>query len=362
MKATIGWSLLLCGLGLAACRGFADPPAVDHSQLMVYQASDGQRPVHTAEDWALRRQQIIAGMEAVMGSLRDRSQLPPLDVKVVGQIECDGYTQLSITYLAGEDRVPACLLLPKDRPAGKRLPAAVALHQTTNVGKKEVAGEAGLPNLAYAKELAQRGWVVLAPDYPSFGDYPCDFRDRQYASGTIKGIFNHMRAVDLLQARDEVDPNRIAAIGHSLGGHNAMFLGAFDVRVKAIVASCGWTPFHDYFGGKLDGWTSDRYMPRIRTVYGLDPNRVPFDFYEVAAAFAPRAFFSNSPTGDSNFDVRGVRKAEAKAREVFGLLGAADRLQVRYPDCGHDFPPAIRREAYAFLDRILEHTPTRQVP
>ena len=50
-------------------------------------------------------------------------------------------------------------------------------------------------------------------------------------------------------------------------------------------------------------------MPKLKTVYELDPDRVPFDFYEVVAALAPRAFFSNSPISDSNFDVAGVRKA-----------------------------------------------------
>ena len=40
--------------------------------------------------------------------------------------------------------------------------------------------------------------------------------------------------------------------------------------------------------GKLKGWTSPRYMPRIETVYALQPARVPFDFPEVVAALAPR--------------------------------------------------------------------------
>ncbi len=130
-----------------------------------------------------------------------------------------------------------------------------------------------------------------------------------------------------------------------------MFLAAFDSRVKAVVSSCGWTTFAEYHGGKLDGWAGERDMPRLRTVYGLDLGRAPFDFDEVAAAIAPRAFFSNSPLRDDNFAVAGVRKAEAKAREVFSLLGAADQFVVRYPDAAHDFPPEVRMEAYAFLDR-----------
>ena len=184
----------------------------------------------------------------------------------------------------------------------------------------------GQADQRYGRELAERGYVVLAPDYPSFGDYPCDFSDPRFASGSLLGVFNHMRCIDLLVARDDVDAGRIGVIGHSLGGHNAMFLAAWDERVKATVSSCGWTPFHDYKQGKLKGWDQDRYMPRIRTEFGLDPDRVPFDFYEVVAAIAPRAFLSISPLGDDNFDVAGVRRAIPAAEEVYQLLRAGDYL------------------------------------
>jgi hypothetical protein len=35
---------------------------------------------------------------------------------------------------------------------------------------------------------------------------------------------------------------------------------------------------------------------------------------------------------------------------------------VRYPDAGHDFPPAIRKEVYEFIDRALHHTPSNTNP
>ena len=360
--------LLIAILRCAEQQGFTDDRnvsgGVDHARLMVYWDAGGQeRPVKTPQDWAVRRRQILAGMEAALGPLPDRSKLPPLDMRVTARVEGDTFTRLTVSYQAeANDRVPAYLFLPKNRPAGRRVAAMLALHQTTAIGKGEVAGLGGSANLHYGIELAQRGYVVLAPDYPSFGDYKHDFRKSKYVSGSMKGIFNHIRGVDLLQSLDEVDPQRIGAIGHSLGGHNAMFVGVFDERLKVIVSSCGWTPFHDYYGGKIAGWTSDRYMPRLRDVYGLDPNRVPFDFYEVVAALAPRAFFSNSPLKDGNFAAAGVKKAEPKAREVFVLLGAADQLQIRYPDAGHDFPPEIRREAYQFIDRALGHAPARRAP
>ncbi len=345
---------------------WADDAAVmpmNHAELMVYRTPDGQlRPVRTREDWAIRRRQIIAGMEQVMGKLPERPKTPP-KVVIIDRLAGDGYVRVNLKYQVSDDvYVPAHLYLPEKRPAGRRSPAMLALHGTSPLGKLVVAGKGPTPNRGYAVELAQRGYVVLAPDYPSMGDYPCDFKDDKFASGSMMAIVNHMRGVDLLQAREEVDPQRIGVIGHSLGGHNSMFLGVFDTRVKVIVSSCGWTPFHDYYGGDLKGWAQDRYMPRIRNVYGLNADRMPFDFYEVAAALAPRAFFSNSPLHDDNFDVRGVRKAEPKIREVYALLGAADRLQIVHPDAEHDFPVAVRREAFAFIDRILEHTPTWNVP
>jgi dienelactone hydrolase len=293
-------------------------------------------------------------MQEVMGPLPDRSHLPPLDVKVTEELTTENFTRRSLSFVLkeGQHRIPVYLFIPTSATPGKRLPAMLALHQTTPTGKAETAGM-GKPNMAYGLELARRGYVVLCPDYPSFGDYACEFKDPAYVSGTMLGIFGHMRCVDLLQSLPEVDPERIGVIGHSLGGHNAMFVAVFDQRLKVVVSSCGWTPFADYYGGKLKGWSNPRYMPRINSVYNLDPNQMPFDFYEVAAAIAPRPFFSNSPLHDHNFDVAGVRKAEAQARKVYELFHAADSLRVRCPDCLHDFPPEVRAEAYAFIDSVL---------
>ena len=339
--------------GMLPCLA-AEPSGIDHSRLLVYRGqAGGEHSVKTPADWAKRRRQIVDGMQQAMGPLPSRTALPPLDMRVRSQTDGDGFTRLSIDFLTEKnDRLPALLYRPKATRLAKRA-AILALHPTSPLGKHRVTKKGGAPNRAYAYELARRGYVVIAPDYPSFGDYAYDFESDDYVSGTMKGIFNHMRCVDLLQSLPEVDPKRIGAIGHSLGGHNAMFVGVFDTRISVIVSSCGWTPFHDYYGGKIAGWTSDRYMPLLKTRYKLDPDRVPFDFYEVVAALAPRSFFSSSPLRDSNFDVRGVKKAIPKAREVYRLLGQADALQLRTPDCEHDFPTETRQETYRFIDQAL---------
>jgi pimeloyl-ACP methyl ester carboxylesterase len=333
-------------------------PKLDHARLMSYLDGHGlEQSVLTPADWARRRREILDGMQEAMGRLPDRSHLPPLEMQVKERAKGDGFARLSISYVLGSgragQRVPAFLLIPDAAPNGKRLPAMLALHQTTPMGKAEVVG-LGKPNMAYGAELARRGYVVLCPDYPSFGDYACDFSDPAFVSGTMLGIAGHMRGVDLLQSLPQVDPDRIGAIGHSLGGHNAIFLAAFDSRIKVCVSSCGWTPFADYYGGKIAGWAGPRYMPRLRDVYHLDPSQVPFDFDEVIAAIAPRAFFSNSPLYDDNFSVAGVKKAVPEIEKVYHLLHADRALEVVHPDCAHDFALEVREQAYRFIDSALK--------
>ncbi len=337
--------------------------------LLYLQDAKGRiKPVRTKAEWKRKRQQILDSMQMVMGKIPDRSGLPSLNLQITDSFKEKTYTRLTINFaVAKNERISAYLYIPYQKDTSKKLPAMVVLHGTGDPGKKLVDGESPLANRAIAKELAQRGYVVIAPDYPSYGDLKdYDFDNDRYESGTMKGIFDHMRCVDLLQARKEVDAERIGVIGHSLGGHNAMFAGAFDKRLKVVVSSCGWTLFDYYnigeeqskrYGGRLGPWAQKRYMPLFLDKYKLDGSKIPFDFDEVIAAIAPRPFFSNSPLNDANFEVKGVIKGIAEAAKVYRFLKAEGNLQVRYPDAKHDFPPEVRLEAYRFIDRILKHTP-----
>jgi dienelactone hydrolase len=310
-------------------------------------------PPRTVEEWARRREQILANMQLVMGPLPDVSHKVPLDVKVSDVVELPKYVRKKLTFaVENEDRVPAYLLIPKERKG--KLPGVLVLHQTIAIGKDEPAGLGKQENKRIGVHLVERGYVVLCPDYPSFGEYRYDFAKSKFASGSMKAIWNNMRAIDLLVSLPEVDGERIGCIGHSLGGHNTMFTAVFDTRIKACVSNCGFTSFPKYYGGKLKGWTSDRYMPRIASIYEMKPEKMPFDFPDVVAALAPCAFLASAPLHDDNFEVSGVRDCIAAARPVYELLGAKDKLAANYPDCKHDFPLEVRKAAYEWLDRWLK--------
>lgn len=338
----------------------------DEGDLLTYKNSSGrEKAIKSAADWKLKRTHILRGMESIMGELPSRDNQPPMNVQYIDSVDGNGYTRYSIKFTAAYNEiVTAFLYIPDKKNGQKKRPAMLALHETDAIGKKSVDGQGHNANLGYGKESAERGYVVIAPDYPDFGDSKgYDFQSDRYQSGTMKAIFNNMRCVDLLQARADVDPDRIGVIGHSLGGHNSIFTAAFDVRLKVVVSSCGWTLFHDYFngdstalhkyGGKLWAWAQDRYMPLIRDKYNLDPDKLPIEFDEIIAAIAPRAFFSSSPVNDANFNVEGVKKGIDNVLQVYKLLGVAENLRAVYPDSKHDFPFSARWQAYRFIDSVF---------
>jgi dienelactone hydrolase len=352
-------ALVVAALSLLLAQGEA-PFYADKQDLLTY-LDPGlvSHPVRSLSDWNVRRSHILQNMEKVMGPLPDVTP-PGLDVEFGPVEDLPGFRRRLITFVsevpsAGKpDRVPAFLLLPKEIKDGSRSPAVLCLHQTTRIGKGEPAGLGGKPDLHYAAELAGRGFVTLAPDYPNFGDYTFDPYAHGYVSATMKAIVNHRRAIDLLRSLPEVDPDKIGVIGHSLGGHNSLYLAAFDPRVKAVVTSCGFNSFSKYKGGDLTGWSHKGYMPRIAEVYSKDPARMPFDFTEILGVLAPRPVFINAPVGDSNFEVSGVKDCEAAAGQIYDkVFHARDRLVALYPQAGHEFPSAIRQQAYSFLERWL---------
>lgn len=352
-------------------------PAFSFSQnLLTYAGKTGHvKTVKTLYDWQIKRNQILDSMQALFGKLPANPDRPPFntnspalpafDVKIKDSLQTNFYIRYNILFtVAPEEEVTAYLYIPHHK-RGVKLPAMLALHQTEAIGKGSVDGQGIYLNLAYAKELAQRGYVVIAPDYPGFGDQKnYDFTKDRYESGVMKAIFNNIRCIDYLQTRAEVDPERIGAIGHSLGGHTAMYTAAFEPRIKVIVSSCGWTLnsyYNNYneemrkkFGSRLWGYAQERYSPLALTRYHLKLENMPFDFDDVIAALAPRPFFSNSPIHDANFNVEGVRVGIAHAAEVYHFLNADSSLQVRYPVESHDFPPLIRYEAYDFIDQYLK--------
>ncbi|HNU51953.1 MAG TPA: alpha/beta hydrolase [Verrucomicrobiota bacterium] len=358
---------LLLGFATTALLSAATPPPaparLDRADLLVYRDRQGaMRPVRSVHDWKRRRAEILRGMQDVMGPLPDRSKRCPLEMIVLEETDAGDHVRRLITYQSEPGgRVPAYLLIPKQALTGKgRFPGVLCLHPThATLGHRMVVGLGPDANRSYALELARRGYVTLAPSYPLLADYQPDLAALGWQSGTLKAVWDNRRGLDLLDSLPYVRHGRYGAIGHSLGGHNAVFTAVFDDRIRAVVSSCGLDSFLDYYGGDPQrwapeqGWCQTRYMPRL-TAYAGRLEDIPFDFHELIAALAPRPVLLSAPLHDSNFQWTSVDRIAAAAASVYRLYRKPDLLRLEHPDCPHDFPEPMRTLAYELFDRVLQ--------
>jgi hypothetical protein len=316
-------------------------------------------PVKTVADWQPRRAAILSAMQEIMGPLPGTEKRCALDMKVEEETDCGSYVRRLITYSSEPGgRVPAYLLIPRSAlrtPA----PAVLCLHPTENtIGHKVVVGLGGKPNRQYAAELAERGFVTLAPSYPLLANYQPDIKALGWESGTMKAIWDNIRGLDLLESLPSVKRGGFGAIGHSLGGHNSVYTAVFDQRIKVIVSSCGLDSYCDYYDGNPKnwqpekGWCQTRYMPKLANYAGRLAD-IPFDFHEMIGALAPRVCFINAPLKDSNFKWDSVDRIVAAAMPVYQLHGKPQNLLVEHPDCDHDFPDSMREKAYRLFETHL---------
>ncbi len=219
----------------------------------------------------------------------------PLNARTVHVQEEKNIRYEKVAYETEPDElVSAYVLIPKNRQA--HAPAIFCHHQHggdfTN-GKSEVIGKSGNPLQAYAKELAERGYITFAPDAKCFeervviGLEGAD-NERFEASRLVllgqclqrRMVWDIIRGIDYLVTREDVDSRRIGCIGHSLGGQESMFGAVFDRRIRAVVSSCGFSTYKAIVRDKINH-NQGLYIPGI-----LQYTDIP----EIAAMIAPRPF------------------------------------------------------------------------
>lgn len=285
-------------------------------------------------------------------------------LEIIHEEKLDGYLRRKISYEVGEgETITAYLLQPNElvHPA----PAILALHQTTASGKNEVVGLNGSPDFAYGHELTLRGYVVLAPDYLTAGERIYPGKD-SFDSGPFyekypewsmvgKNLEDSRSAVDVLCMLDGVDRDRIGVIGHSHGGHNAIFVAALDKRVKVTASNCGMSVFSEE-KERLE-WSLEKgyiYFPKLRK-YFLESLPPPFDLHEVAALIAPRPWLNISSYFDFAYgNQEFLAEVGTQLYQVYDLLGASSAFGYFMHGNNHSFPKWARALAYAWLDHWLK--------
>jgi dienelactone hydrolase len=276
----------------------------------------------------------------------------PLDAVLLETADCGLYVRETIEYaVEADERVKSFLLVPKH--INRTVPAIFAHHQHASqfhLGKSEVVGLKGDADQAYASELAERGYVVVAPDALAFEE-----RNWSNASGyaeyfelatrlvqgrtlLAKCLHDVSVALDYLVARPEVDRLRIGFIGHSYGGKMAIWAPAFDNRIRASVSNCGCVNYKQSLI-RDTGVQMEFCLPGVLQ-FG--------DVEDIVRLVAPRALLLQA-TSDDRWS-RGANAIFEHAESSF----PKGKLKLGCWPGGHVFTQEMRQAAYLFLDEHLK--------
>jgi dienelactone hydrolase len=160
----------------------------------------------------------------------------PIDIKQIAVQDHKRATICDITYASPKGGVvPAYLVVPKGKGP---FPAVIWGHwyweNSAMRNRKEFFDEATV--------LAQADVLSLLPDGPVArpghvtNNEPLN---EQQITDIVQAVVDMRRGLDLLLARDDVDPKRIAFVGHSYHASAGGILSGVDRRFKAFVLMAG---------------------------------------------------------------------------------------------------------------------------
>ena len=232
-------------------------------------------------------------------------------------------------------------------------------------------GEGPFPLLLTAPRFYQRYWaedaldrgyaVCLFPgvdshhreeNYPGFESVWQKFRD-EYPGSTWTEISTKgwlaSRCIDYLLSEDsvtDIDPSKVAIIGFSRYGKQAMIAAAFDPRISCVVARSPGSPAscpyrftsRNTFAEAPSDFPSQWFLPSLRKYIGRE-NQLPIDAHGWYALIAPRHCLIHTAHNDGAEPTFAVEKAYIEGRSVYRFLGAANQLRVDYREGGHSSGP-----------------------
>jgi dienelactone hydrolase len=360
------WYFGLVSIGQRRRVDIADDPITRkrcEPPVIVSSWDDLLAGVKTERDWKQRKEIL---RQRYLELLRDdqKPSRPPLEPETHESVTVEGiYTRHLISYnVEPDERAHAYLAIPLNQ-AGRGA-GIIALHGTIAHGKERTAGLRDEPGKAHLDHLARRGYVVIAPDHFVAGqrcgsgqEFDTRYLYLKHPEWSAVGKFTYENsiAVDVLQAREEVDPQRIGVLGHSLGGHGSYFLAAYDDRIKAAVCNCSAGTFRH--NPKVEEWARNHwyiYFKHIREAL-LAGYLPPIDMHEIIALIAPRAFLDISGLNDGEGLTQRQRVLmHLKIMEAYELEQAPQNFAFYTHGQGHTFLYDARTLMYAWMDKHLK--------
>jgi len=253
--------------------------------------------------------------------------------------------------------------------------------------------------VAWANQIAKRGYAVLVPDLFAFGsrrvlqkdlppqvanmlvdvcdepgsEPPADTVDMKVesedeiktynlfalqhehlmaksllcAGTTWPGVFcgEDQRALDYLCSRYDVDDERVGCGGLSGGGLRTVFLAGLDDRIKCAITVGFMTTWRDFLLDKSYAHTWMIYVPLMAKY---------MDFPDIISLRTPLPTMVLCTRHDPLFTMPEMERSQAMLTETYAKAGAPDSFRFSFYDGPHIFDIPMQAEAFDWFNLWLK--------
>jgi dienelactone hydrolase len=335
--------------------------------------------------------------------VKDRMSIPDIgglpEVRVIKEFEFDGLLIQELQWPLPYGR-PAEATLLKPLHVKKPLPGVLAFHDhggNKYFGKRKITKTDNTQHplivahqkeyysgLAWANELAKKGYVVLVPDAFAFGsrrvmlqDVPKFMRKgltdddpenpdnvaayNNWASDhepiMAKSLFSagttwpavffaeDQKALDILCSLKDVDAKHVGCAGLSGGGLRTVFMGGLDPRIQCAISVGFMTTWKDFLLYKSITHTWMVYVPLLP---------MELNFPEILGLRIPLPTLILNDKEDELYTATEMKEADRILGELYHKAGADDRYKCSYYPGPHKFDSAMQNEAFSWFDRWLK--------
>ena len=315
------------------------------------------------ESWQGRRTALRDTLVGIMGALPPRPPLPA--VNILSREDKGVYILEKFTFENGAGAtVPGYYLIPKGGRAP--YPAIYYCHWhggNYDLGKQEIFTTHHTPGVA-AEELTRAGYVVMATDAYCFGERsgkgpggPEEKGSQEEMSTSKRELWfgrslwammvrDDLMGLDYLFSRPEVDKQRVAVTGISMGATRSWWLMALDERIKTGVAVGCLTRYQDLI---------KEHKLKAHGIYYFVPGALNhFDTEAIISLIAPRPVLFMTGDEDIGSPVSGIRIIDAKVRPVYRLYQREeDFANIIYPKTGHVYTADMWEKMLQWMKKRL---------
>jgi dienelactone hydrolase len=309
--------------------------------------------VNSIDDWNAKQTVFRKQLLEMLG-LDPLPERTDLNVTVTGTTEHEEFVVEKLHYQS-RPRLYVTANLYRPKKVEGRLPAVLYVCGHGGVKKDGVSYGNKVHYQHHGAWFARNGYVCLTIDSLQLGEiegihhgtYRYDmwwWNNRGYTPAGVEA-WNCIRALDYLQSRDDVDPERIGVTGRSGGGVYSWWISSIDERIQAAVPVAGITDLENHvIDGCVEGHCDCMFMV----------NTYRWDYPLVAALVAPRPLMIANTDQDRIFPLDGVVRTNNKARKVYELCGSGSELGLTITPGPHKDTQELRVPAFHWLNRHLK--------